>query len=134
MKDKIKEFMRGRYGADHLSNFIMVFACVFMVLGILIRVDVVRLILFVIAVVALVFSYVRIFSKNHVKRYNENQKYLEIKDKVIYKIKNSKFVTKDRTVKIYKCPGCGVKVRVPKGKGKILITCPKCHTEFVKKT
>ena len=85
--------------------------------------------------IALVFGYFRIFSRNIGKRYEENQKFLNWRYKIV--CNKSKFMAriKDRkTNSIFNCPNCQQKIRVPKGKGKICIKCPKCRIEFVKKT
>ena len=37
---------------------------------------------------------------------------------------------KDREYKYFVCPGCGQICRVPKKRGKITITCPRCHASF----
>jgi uncharacterized paraquat-inducible protein A len=39
-----------------------------------------------------------------------------------------------RIYKIFRCPHCKQKVRVPRGRGKISIHCPKCNTEFIRKS
>ncbi len=131
LKRKLMKFMQGRYGADHLSNFLMVMALLLMITAFFINNTYAKLIINVVVVGILVYSYFRIFSKNHYKRYNENQRYLKLHNGVKAMFKGG---SDKQNVRIFKCPGCGVKIRVPKGKGKIAITCPKCHTEFVKKS
>lgn len=127
--------MQGRYGADHLSNFLMVVSMVLMIIGFITRNDIAILILFFLAMIILAFSYFRIFSKNHYKRYAENEKYLKFHNKVkgLFS-KNSRKVKQKKQYRIYTCPGCSVKIRIPRGKGKIMITCPKCKTEFMRKS
>ncbi|MFQ8847106.1 MAG: hypothetical protein ACLR84_06630, partial [Clostridia bacterium] len=87
-----------------------------------------------------IYIYCRAFSRNINRRAAENQRYLQFAGSV-----RSKFGrgagnpygqtprTKDNTHKILRCPGCGEKLRVPKGAGKINISCPHCHTKFTKK-
>ena len=65
----------------------------------------------------------RCFSRNTYQRYRENRKYLMLLDRI-----------KDREHRYFECPKCRQPVRVPRGKGKISITCPKCKEKFVKNT
>ncbi len=127
--------MQGRYGADHLSNFLMVLSMILMIIGFVSGKEIVILVTFGIAVIVLAYSYFRIFSKNHYKRYAENEKYLSMHNFFKSFFSKGIAIIKDRRKNhIYKCPGCKVKIRVPRGKGKIMITCPKCKTEFIKKS
>ena len=81
----------------------------------------------------MIYVYFRMFSKDHQKRYQENVKFLETKNKFLKKVRSEKAIMKQRkTHHIYKCPTCRQKIRIPKGKGRICITCPKCKTEFTK--
>ena len=83
----------------------------------------------------LIYSYVRVFSKNINKRYEQNQKYLYYESKVKKLFSGVKYNLKKRkTHRIFMCPSCKQKIRVPRGKGKIEITCPKCHTTFIRKS
>ena len=69
------------------------------------------------------------------KRYEENQRYLNAKYRAVVKKNNLKKRWAQRsTYRFFKCPQCKQTVRVPKGRGKICITCPKCKTEFIKKS
>ena len=36
--------------------------------------------------------------------------------------------------KVFKCPSCGMKMRVPRGEGKIRVTCRQCGAVFEKKS
>ncbi|MDD2957745.1 MAG: hypothetical protein PHR92_04365 [Lachnospiraceae bacterium] len=131
MKEKFMRFMSGRYGTDEFSKFLQIAAVVCMVLNLFVR----NGILNTAVLLLLVYVYFRMFSKNIQKRYGENIKYLELKDKFFSVFRKEKNMAEDRkTNHIYKCPNCKQKIRVPKGKGKICITCPKCKTEFTKKS
>ncbi|MEF2574508.1 MAG: hypothetical protein UIQ90_01700, partial [Eisenbergiella sp.] len=90
---------------------------------------------FAAALLILIYSYFRIFSRNIPKRYAENQKYLAATMKLRQSFAKKKSEMQQRRIyHIYKCPGCGQKMRIPKGKGKIEVRCPKCNTIFVKKS
>lgn len=131
MKEKFMRFMSGRYGTDDFSKFLLIAAVVCMVANLFVR----NGLLNTLALLLLIYVYFRMFSKNIQKRYGENAKYLELKNKFFSVFQKEKRTAEDRkTHHIYHCPNCKQKIRVPKGKGKICITCPKCKTEFTKKS
>lgn len=135
MRERLARFMQGRYGADQFSNFLVITAIVLMVLEMIIRVPAVRAILNTLTVLAIFWAYFRILSRNHRKRYAENERYMMYRNKVRYFLERKKSNMQERkTHRIYRCPSCGQSIRVPKGKGKIAITCPKCRTEFIKRS
>ena len=89
--------------------------------------------------VLIIYAYVRILSRNTTKRYAQNQKFLDATwgirkwfADIRYRIKYGKQTAEP--YRIYKCRKCGQKIRIPKGKGKIMITCPKCKYQFKKKS
>ena len=78
---------------------------------------------------------VRMFSKDLSKRSAENQWYLKKEMKVRgWWQRKKKAIAGRKEYKIYKCPKCGQKIRVPRHKGKIAIRCRKCGEEFIRKT
>lgn len=139
MREKIIKFMRGRYGADEFSRFLVWVVIGFWVVSIILRsagrdsqpLATAGVVTDYISFVAIIYCLFRMFSKNISKRQKENRLYLKYKTNItgIFRAKNT-----DKTYKIYKCPQCGQKVRVPKNKGKIAISCPNCKKEFVKRT
>jgi hypothetical protein len=135
MRERFARFMQGRYGVDQFSNFLVVLALVLLILEMFYPVASVRRCLNTIGLLLLVYGYFRIFSKNHYKRYAENERYMKYHNKVRFFLarKKSHFEQR-RTHRIYKCPSCRQSIRVPKGKGKIAITCPKCRTEFIRRS
>lgn len=134
LKEKFRRFMYGRYGADEFSKALMIAMIVCAVLtwftnGLL------ETVLNYMVWGLLFYSYFRMFSKNHGKRWAENQKYLSLKNSILGRVNREKNYAKQRkTHRIYSCPGCSQKIRVPKGKGKIEISCPKCRTKFIKRS
>lgn len=137
MRDKFNKFMQGRYGVDDFSRFIMGVALTLIILTMVVTMfnRNVGSILDFLGIAAIVYAYFRILSRNIQQRYAENQKYLQVTSKFRLRFNKEKNLMKQRkTHHIYSCPGCGQKIRIPRGKGKIEIECPKCHTKFVKRS
>lgn len=131
MKEKFRKFMIGRYGVDLLSKFMLGTAVLLLVFAMGFRNNFLN----TLACLLVLLCYFRMFSRNYQKRAEENQKFLELKGKAATFLKREKeYFEQRKKHHIYKCPSCKQKIRVPKGKGKICITCPKCHTEFIKKS
>ncbi|MBQ9168946.1 MAG: hypothetical protein IJX67_11150 [Oscillospiraceae bacterium] len=116
-------FMAGRYGTDKLNMTILGIGVAVCLVSMFIRVPIVNLILTIISYVLLIWALFRSFSRNTYKRYQENRRFLQFFDRL-----------KDREHKYFNCPRCRQPVRVPRGKGKIAITCPKCKERFVRKS
>ena len=131
MKERMQRFMAGRYGNDQLNQFIFIVAIISMVLEIITR----QSLFYTLTLVLLILAYVRVFSRNINKRYEENMKFLQKKDAILNKFRRQKYyAAQRRNFHIYTCPQCKQKIRIPKGKGKISIACPKCRTSFIKKS
>ncbi len=146
--------MRGRYGTDDLNRFLLIVTLVVIVVDIFVRWRLLDLL----TVALLIYVYCRMFSRNINARYRENQKFLQLTAKFRRRQSSGSYgnsygaggyggaygnpygstgagkrTGRDKTHKIMRCPGCGEKLRVPKGAGKINITCPHCGTKFIKK-
>lgn len=131
MKERFQRFMSGRYGVDELSHFILGVTAVLCVLGLLFGSRLLNLLVFA----AIILLYFRMFSRNYAKRNEENEFYLKYRNRVTGFFKRQTNLLRQRRVyHIYTCPGCRQKIRIPRGKGKIEVTCPKCHTSFVKRS
>lgn len=131
MMEKFKRFMMGRYGIDQLSYGLNFLFFILVLLGLIFG----NSWLFLLALIPLVYMYFRMFSKNFAARYNENRVYTNFMSpvyNVIDKIKTkfNKRRKRDKSYKYFKCKNCHQELRIPKGKGKVTITCPKCHTSF----
>ena len=130
-KDKMARFMYGRYGMDQLSRNLSLICLVLLIVTMFVRNNVI----YMIALVGIVYTYFRVFSRNISRRSEENEKYLKFHYKVVGKLNKIKCrITDSKTHRIFRCPSCSQKIRVPRGKGKISIKCPKCRIEFIKKT
>ena len=132
MKDKFIRFMQGRYGAygtDRLTKFLLI---VTLILIVLTSFGPMRT-LSILPIILLIYSYFRLFSRNIPKRYPENEVYMRYRAKFIGFFKNFRYnLSQRRTYHIYRCPKCSQKIRIPRGKGKIMVHCPKCGNDFIK--
>ncbi|MCI8483762.1 MAG: hypothetical protein HFH41_05435 [Lachnospiraceae bacterium] len=131
MRQKMQRFMMGRYGADPLGQVYMGISLVLLFLSLFSKWD----IFYILALALMGYEYYRMMSKQIEKRYQENQKFMNWRYQLAVKKNRRREHAKQRKIyHFYKCPSCSQKVRVPRGKGRICITCPKCRTEFVKKS
>ena len=119
----IRHFMQGRYGTDKLNTAILLAGLAACFLAMLLPGALLKLLFSVLSYVCMFWAIFRAFSRNTYKRYQENRKYLRFLERF-----------KDKEHKYFDCPRCRQTVRVPRGKGKISISCPKCQEKFIKKT
>ena len=131
MRDKLQRFMYGRYGVDGLGRALLVMTLIFLVLNMIFP----KMPFETVALILLIISYYRMLSRNVSKRYAENQWFANKFSGVArWFSKQKRYSEIQKTNRIFICPSCRQKVKVPKGKGRISIHCPKCGTDFIKKT
>lgn len=131
MRDRMIQFMRGRYGYDELGRVTMWSSLILFVIYALTGVRLLALI----AIILLALTDFRLLSRNIARRSEENRVFL--KNTAFITRRSARFrqnVKNRRHYHIYRCPNCKQKIRIPKGKGRIEITCPRCHIEFIKKS
>lgn len=151
MREKIVRFMQGRYGMDELGRFMTGASLVILILEFITRWNFFTFLFWAIFIVI----YYRMFSRDYGKRQQENQKFLNARYKCqakwyqMFHKKDSRYhsysstggfekfkreLQQRKNFHIYKCPNCSQKIRIPRGKGKIMVRCPKCHIEFMKRS
>ncbi len=133
----LRRFMYGRYGGnDQLSVCLFVLYLVVFVLSAIFRRTVAAPILMAVGYVLVLIYFFRCLSRNIYRRQAENQKFLRVWNPVknYFRFLKLRFRERNGVKKLYRCPKCHQTIRVPRGRGKIAITCPKCRFEFIKKT
>lgn len=130
MRDWFRRLMMGRYGVDQLTWVLLVLLLLLSLCGSIFRVQLLGILCWAVLMVC----YLRIFSRNIYARQLENQRFMQF----WWKLKNGRSKRPSReqrkNYKVFSCPTCKQKLRVPRGKGKISISCPKCGRSFIKKT
>ena len=119
----LRGFMAGRYGTDKLNMVILCVGLAVSLLSVFFKYAPVNLLLVLLRSGLMIWAIFRTLSRNTYKRYQENRKFLQVINRL-----------KDRHNRYFDCPKCRQMVRVPRGKGKISITCPRCHEKFIRKT
>ncbi len=126
-----KKYMTGRYGGDQLSLYLLGLSLLTTILGSIAKIP----ILIQLSYIPMIFAFYRFFSKDIEKRRMENYKFAIFISPLYAKFKKTQTRFKaTKTHKYFKCPQCKGMLRVPKSRGKILVTCPKCKARFNKKT
>ena len=117
----MSRFMMGRYGSDKLNMALLIASVVVGLIGAII--PWLKLLFLIVSYGLMFLAIYRMLSRKTYKRYQENRKFLQLIERI-----------RDRQHRYYDCPRCRQQIRVPRGKGKISITCPKCKEKFIKKT
>lgn len=130
MREKLQRFMWGRYGSDRFNQFLLFCALVCLVISFA-----GGSLFYILGTIVVVYAYFRMFSRNVSRRSMENQRYLktEMKVRSFFAGKKKEWAQR-KEFRIYRCPKCRQKLRVPRGKGRIAIRCRKCGNEFIKKS
>lgn len=127
----LKKLMKGRYGGDQLSIVLLIVSFLLTILGSIFKLYFITFISYI----PLAFSIYRMFSKNINKRRMENYKFSIFISPIYSKYKKLQRKFKERkTHKYIKCANCKTELRLPKNKGRIKITCPKCKESFEGRT
>lgn len=131
MMYKMAQFFYGRNGFDNLARTCNALAILLLVINIFAQ----SAVIYFIWVALFAYTIFRIYSKNISKRYAENQKFLQLTEVPRRYANLARLQWRDRSVsRYYICKSCHQQIRVPKGKGRIEIRCPKCGERFIKKT
>ena len=131
MRAWFARFMYGRYGGDTLNNLL-----IWISVGLLLLAYIPYLwFLMLVAYGVLFFSLFRCLSRNIPRRRAEEAAYLRLQGKLRKKRALRKQIRRERkTHRYFKCPSCLAILRVPRGKGEIVVTCPRCGSKTDKKT
>ncbi len=131
MRNWLQRFMTGRYGPDQLNMFMLISAVILSLVSSLTGLRVFSYI----GTVLIVLCFLRLLSRNLYARRRENDRFIKIWWPIRSKITGKFHQLKDiRKFVYFKCPACHCTLRVPRGKGKIQITCPKCGERTTRKT
>lgn len=132
---RLRQWMQGRYGNDEFNRFLSVAALVFIVISLFGRLFYPLTFFYIPGVLILIYTLFRSFSKNHYARSKERNFYVNIKNRFLgfFRLQQRRWRGRN-TSRYYRCPECRTIIRVPKGRGKIQITCPKCRKQFIKRT
>lgn len=126
-----RNFMMGRYGSDKLNITLLVASIILSLISRFLRLGIITYLSYI----PLFLCIYRMFSRDINKRIQENQKFLKYYNTAENWIKSKFNMIKGlKTYKYFSCPNCKQTVRVPRGKGRVNIRCPKCSTKFIKNT
>lgn len=126
----LQRMMYGRYGRDPLSIFLIALYLLLYLLSVLLRSNVLSLLSTLVAV----WCIYRMFSRNIDRRRGENAKFMTVARPIVRWIKYRRTIHRDKEHCYFKCPNCGQQLRVPRGKGRLSITCRNCGVNFEEKT
>lgn len=121
----------GSYGIDQLGRFLSFLVTFMLIISIFLH----NLLFYLLVLVLMILMYVRVFSKNYDQRRRENAIFLRAVTPFRRFFSDLYLKVRDRkTYRYFYCPSCRQRLRVPKGKGKITVRCPKCATKFDART
>ena len=130
MRNAIQRFMYGRYGNDQFGFFLLGLSVALSLLATILDLGILNLL----AEVVIFYALFRMLSRNTYKRREENNKFLRKVNPFLKWFRLQQTMRKDKAHRYFKCPNCSQYLRVPRGKGKITVTCRSCHASFQEKS
>ena len=130
IRNALQRFMYGRYGNDQLNLFLMGLYLALYLVYLFVRADLLYLVSFALLAVTLF----RMLSRNVERRRRENIWFLRTFKPVLDWLRLRRSARRDKEHVYFKCPNCGQQLRVPRGKGKITVTCRGCGASFQEKS
>ena len=130
IRNAIQRFMYGRYGTDQLNLLLLALYVLFYFLYAVTRFDP----LYWVSLVLIFLSLFRLFSRNISRRREENARFLRLAGPAIQWFRLQRTIRRDKEHRYFKCPNCGQQLRVPRGKGRITVTCRGCGATFHEKS
>lgn len=134
IRNFLQRLMYGRYGTDQLNLFLLVVFFLIWLAEVFVRNQIAAAVLSWISLLLAAAMIFRIMSRNYSRRRAENDAFLKVFGPVIHWFKRKRNQARDKDHVYFKCPTCSQTLRVPRGKGKISITCRNCGTVFQEKT
>ena len=126
-RERMAEFMVGRYGIDRLYHFLLAICFILIVINLFAN----SLIISILESALFIYTIYRVMSRNIYKRQQENEKFIKFIDKPKKFFNLQKCKVRDRETHVYrKCPSCKNNLRLPKEKGKHTVVCPCCKNRF----
>lgn len=136
-REDMNNVMSKRCGLDELNNFIMLIGFIFVLISLFTQKGIFTLL----GTVFIVICYIRVFSKKLEKRRKENAFYMRYMGTIVEKVNLVKLMLKmkiksvqDKEYVYFVCTGCRQIIRLPKGKNKVSVRCPKCSATYIKRT
>ncbi len=126
IRNAIQRFMYGRYGNDSLNLFFIVLYLSLYLLFALTHLE----IFYWVSLVLVFVSLFRLLSRNIPARRKENAQFMRLAGPVIQWFRFQRTIHRDKDHRYFKCPNCGQQLRVPRGKGRITVTCRSCGASF----
>lgn len=138
-------FLKGTYGFDMFSIFLILISIIFNAF------DFTRFL----GLALVLIAFYRAFSKDIFRRKMELTKFTNYANKLLGKFGKKLpttlpnlnlnnlsmsfnqiklYMAQNKKYKIIKCPSCKQKLRLPRKKGKIVVTCKKCSAKFDART
>lgn len=130
IRNAIQRFMYGRYGNDQLNLFLMAAYLLLYLVFIFVRVE----LLYWVSFALLFLTLFRMLSRNLERRRMENTKFLRVIHPILSWLHMRRTIRRDKEHVYFKCPNCGQQLRVPRGRGKITVTCRSCGASFQEKS
>lgn len=130
IRNAIHRFMYGRYGSDQLNAFLLGAYLILYLLLIITRLELFNWI----GLGILLWALFRMLSRNIVKRREENLRFMRAAGPIVSWFRLRRNIHRDKEHVYFKCPSCGQQLRVPRGKGKITVTCRSCGASFQEKS